>query len=112
MDIDGIWRVELMGVHGWEAVSTSYLESGRYLAGGAHGYAVGRYEVDAKNVVIRATLTLYGNGLTLFGKASGQIEVTYEGELLGDQLVGTATDAEYRMHFRSTRVGSIPATAH
>ncbi len=60
-----------MGVHGWEAVSTSYLESGRYLAGGAHSYAVGRYEVDAKKVVIRATLTLYGNGPTLFGKASG-----------------------------------------
>lgn len=108
MDIDGIWRVEMLGVHDWEVVSTSYLEGGRYLAGGAHGYAAGRYQVNGNEVVIRAVLTLYGRGLTIFGKDSGRFEITYEGQIVDGELRGIATDGRYRMHFRSIRVGDIP----
>ena len=108
MDIEGVWRVEMLGVHDWEVVSTAFLEGGRYLGGGAHGYSVGRYHRDGDKVVIRAKVTLYVNGLTIFGRGSGRFEITYDAEAREGQLIGNVTDGQYSVHFRSIRVGDIP----
>lgn len=108
MNIDGIWRLEMLGIDGWETFSTSYFEKGRYVAGGAHGYAVGRYELSGEDVVVRVTLELYGTGLKVFGRDSGAIEMVYEGKVEGGQISGTASDGKYHTHFRGTRVADLP----
>jgi hypothetical protein len=111
MNIDGIWRVEMLGIHGWETFSTSYFEKGRYTDGGAHGYAVGRYDVSGEDVAVQVTLKLYGTGLTVFGRDSGTIEMVYEGKVDDGQILGIASNGEYRMHFRGTRVADLPRVA-
>ena len=35
MNIEGAWKVEMLGPYGWEKVSTAFLQGGRYLAAGA-----------------------------------------------------------------------------
>ena len=44
MNIEGAWKVEMLGPYGWEKVSTAFLQGGRYLAAGADHHSVGSYE--------------------------------------------------------------------
>ena len=106
MHIDRIWRIELLGVHGWETVSTSYLENGRCSAGGSRGYAVGRYEANACS--IRAMVAPCENGLAIFGRGSGSLDLSYQGTLVDGRLEGQATDSHSSVHFRSTPGMDLP----
>ena len=108
MNVDGIWKVEMLGIQGWQPFSTSYFEKGRYIGGGAYGYDVGRYEVSGEDVVVRVTLKLYGTGLTVFGRDSGAIEMVYEGKVEDGRILETATDGKYGTNSRGTRVADLP----
>ena len=39
-------------------------------------------ELTNQTVLIRAALTLYGNGLTIFGRDSGRFEIRYDGQIV------------------------------
>ena len=110
MKVDGIWKVELLVSYGWEAVSTAFLEKGRYLGASQDHYAIGHYEVSGNRVRIEGSSHAHGESLNLFGLADKQLELCFEGEINGDQVNGQAEDRQgrYSITFRATRLADMP----
>lgn len=102
MALDGIWTLEVAGIHGWERVSTAYLEKGRFLGGSAESHAIGIYSVKGKKFKAKVKVSQHGEIRTVFGKKHKRFTVLFSGKHEGDQLVGTislkgakSTDPEY-----------------
>jgi hypothetical protein len=111
MSVDGIWKVEMLGPYGWEAMSTAFLENGRYLAGSQDHYASGSYELDGNQIQVTAATHAHGKMRTMFGSSSPQMELSFGGEISsnGDQINGQAEDqqAKYSVTFRATRLADL-----
>jgi len=112
MSLEGIWKIEMLGPYGWEAVSSAFLEDGRYLAASQDHYATGSYEVTGNNVQVTALMHSHGQVRTMFGANAPQVELSFGGELndSGDQISGQAEDkqAKYSVSFRATRLADLP----
>ena len=109
MNIEGVWKVEMLGPYGWEVVATAFLEAGRYREAGDSHFSVGRYEIDGGRLRVRAVTSIYREARTLFGKTSNHFAVEFEGELSDDKVIGEArdADAQFSLPFRGTRVGDL-----
>jgi len=109
MSANGIWKIEMLGPYGWEAVSTAFLEDGRYLAASQDHYAVGSYELTGNNIQVKATTHSHGQVRTMFGASAPSVEISFDGEINGDQISGQAEDkqAKYSITFRGTRLGDL-----
>ena len=109
MSVNGIWKIEMLGPYGWESVSTAFLEDGRYLSSSQDHYAVGSYVVTGSQVKTTATTYSHGQARTMFGARAPQMELSFDGEISGDQINGQAEDktAKYSITFRATRLGDL-----
>jgi hypothetical protein len=111
MSVDGIWKVEMLGPYGWEAMATAFVEDGRYLAGSQDHYAIGSYELDGNQIQVTASMHSHGQVRTLFGAKSPQIELTFSGEISdsGDLISGQAEDKQsnYSITYRATRLADL-----
>jgi len=110
MSVDGIWKVEMLGPHGWDAVSTAFLEDGRYLSASQDHYSVGRYEIDGKRINMNVANHAHRPDRAMFGAPGAQVGLDFEGEIKGDQISGQAEDqqAVYSITFRATRLADLP----
>ena len=110
MSLDGIWKVEILGVYDWEALTTAFLHDGRYWAGSADHYTVGSYDVDGDKVISNVTTVLHGKSRTLFGKNVARHKIRFEGEVSNDTIKGTATNDEgkFVVQFRATKLADLP----
>lgn len=108
MSADGIWRIEQLSSDGWESVGTAFLENGRYLRGGVDAYTVGRYVLDGDQITITATSTRLGGVRAVYGRDSGEIEITLQGQVKADEIDAQATDGTYSTRYRYTRLGDMP----
>jgi hypothetical protein len=109
MSVNGIWKIEMLGPYGWESVSTAFLEDGRYLSSSQDHYAVGSYVVTGSQVKTTATTYSHGQARTMFGARAPQMELSFDGEISGDQINGQAEDktSKYSITFRATRLGDL-----
>ena len=94
MSVDGVWKVEMLGPYGWEAVSTAFMEDGRYLSASQDHYSVGRYQIDGERINVTLVNHPHRSDRTMFGAPGAQAELTFEGEIKGDQLSGQAEDKQ------------------
>jgi hypothetical protein len=110
MGVDGIWKIEMLGPYGWEAVSTAFLEDGRYLAASQDHYATGSYELTGNNIQVNATTHSHGKVRTMFGANAPSVGLSFGGEVNGDQISGQAEDkqAKYSVTFRAMRLADLP----
>jgi hypothetical protein len=110
MGVDGIWKIEMLGPYGWEAVSTAFMEDGRYLAASQDHYATGQYALDGNQIEVTASMISHGKVRTMFGANAPQVELSFGGEINGDQISGQAEDkqAKYSVTFRAKRLGDLP----
>lgn len=108
--VDGVWKVELLASYGWEAVSTAFLENGRYLGASQDHYAFGHYQVSGRQIRVDVVSHAHGEVLNLFGLSDKQLELSFDGEIDGDQVMGQAEDKQgrYSITFRATRLADLP----
>ena len=106
MSVNGIWKIEMLGPYGWESVSTAFLEDGRYQASSQDHYAIGSYVLTGSQVKMAVTTHSHGQVRTMFGAREPTMELSFEGEVNGDQLNGQAEDntGKYSITFRATRL--------
>lgn len=109
MSVEGVWKIEVLASYGWESVSTAFLENGRYLGASQDHYAIGQYGVDGNQVRVEGVSHAHGSALNLFGVTDKQLEMTFIGEIEGDQINGQAEDAQgrYSITFRATRLADL-----
>ena len=110
MSINGIWKIEILGLYDWEPFSTTFLHDGRYRSGSADHYTVGSYETDGNKIVADVTVVMHGKVRTLFGKKATRHELHLEGEVSGDTLKGTAAGDEgvFLVTYRGTKLADLP----
>ena len=109
MSVNGIWKVEMLGPYGWESVSTAFLEDGRYLGSSQDHYAVGSYVLTGNKLKITTSSHSHGQVRTMFGARNPEMELSFEGEVNGDQVNGQAEDKKekYSITFRATRLADL-----
>jgi hypothetical protein len=111
VNIDGIWRIEMQGPYGWEAIATAFIERGSYRGASTTHYTIGTYSVDGDTVKASAVMTTHGAPQrALFGRKDTSFAITYEGKLSGaDEIFGYATDTEARFSvpFRARRIATF-----
>lgn len=110
MNEAGVWKVEMLGPYGWEAMSTAFLENGTYRAGSTVNYSVGTYTVEDDRLVVNAAIVLHkGAARTLFGKEGDHHDVRFEGTIDGNLVNGMATDGngQFMTRFRATKLADL-----
>ena len=109
MTVDGVWKIEVLASYGWEAVSTAFLENGRYLSASQDHYVIGKYTLTGNQVQVVGVSHAHGEALNLFGVTEKELELTFNGEVDGDQVDGQAEDkkSRYSITFRATRLADL-----
>ncbi len=109
MSLDGVWKIEILGVYGWETWATAFMDSGRYLAGSGDHYATGSYEQAGDSVALNTTMVVYDPKRAMFGKQGSEYQVRFEGRYADDRIDGNANDAEggVLMRFRASKVADL-----
>jgi hypothetical protein len=111
MNIEGAWKVEMLGPYGWEKVSTAFLQGGRYLAAGADHHSVGSYEDADDTLKVNVRVMQHGESRTIFGETKPMMDLRMVGEIgQGDSVLGKvypSDNDEFDVRFRMTRLGDI-----
>lgn len=67
-NVDGIYRVDLLGPYGWERFSTAFIRGGEFRSASAEHFTAGRYEVEDNGFQMEGNLTQYVGHRPLFGR--------------------------------------------
>ena len=78
MKVDGIWRMEIFGMYGWESIGILVLSEGHVAGGGNHHYAIGSYTEANHQLSITLSLNYKDVPRTLFGEARHEFTVIFE----------------------------------
>jgi len=108
--VDGIWKVEVLGPYGWEAVSTAFLENGRYLSGSQDHYVIGHYEVTADTIRVEGDMHLHSEINNPSASSAARPIFSFEGQISDGHISGQVDDntAQQSMTIRGTRLGDLP----
>ncbi len=109
MSLDGVWKIETLGLYGWETWATAFLDDGEYLAGSADHYATGSYEQRDDSVMLSTQMVVYDSRRALFGKLDSEYQIDFEGRHTADRIDGHAKDADgsVLMRFRASKVADL-----
>lgn len=111
MRVEGVWKVEMLGAYGWEAVATAFLRKGRYHAASADHYSIGSYKEDGKAFEAEVRITQFGQIRTVFGSKKKHVDTHIEGEIQkADKIVGMARPSggeKFDVRLRLTRLGRL-----
>ena len=101
-DIEGVYRVEVLGPYGWEGFSTAFFNGGRYQSASAEHFSAGRYEVKGKDLRMTGTLTQHTRHHALFGKKKlDGLPITFKGKIQKGTIDGEArTEGRFRPKLR------------
>ena len=110
MKVDGIWKVEMLGPYGWEAVSTAFLENGRYLGASQDHYTIGRFQVCKDTIKVEAVMRPHSQAQNPSGGSEPPRKFGFEGQIGDGHISGQVDESEGQqsMTVRGTRLGDIP----
>ncbi len=109
MNLNGIWRVEILTMYDWEPRATAYFKDGAYWGASSRHYAIGDYAVEDGKFVANLKLVNHGQSRILFGKKDNVIEVVMEGDAAEDKIIATAKDRSgaHLLQYRYTRLADL-----
>jgi hypothetical protein len=107
--VDGIWKVEILGPFGWEAVSTAFLEKGRYLGASQDHYTIGHYEVSGDNIKVEAAMHPHSEAQHPPDASEARPVFAFEGQITDGHISGQVDDnaGQQSLTLRGTRLGDI-----
>ena len=110
MDINGVWKVELLTMYDWEPRATAFFKDGTYWGASSHHYAVGTYKIEGTRLVGELSIVTHGKSGALFGKNADSYDIVVEADVSGDQFISTAKDKNgtHLVQYRFTRLGDLP----
>ena len=111
MNIEGVWKLEMLGLNGWEQLATVFMEEGRYLSASANHYSIGSYKVDGDAFEAQTSVTQHGEVRTLFGSKKKRLDVALRGRENKDgSVTGTISPPDsqlYEINIRLTPLGKM-----
>jgi hypothetical protein len=110
-NVEGVYRVEMLGPYGWELFSTSFVQDGHYRGASKDHYSLGTYEVDGENFTMKLAATLHGESRTMFGmKRAEGLKLEFEGTIKKSVILGRVNPIGKKAHtvtFRFTRLSDL-----
>ena len=108
-NLDGIYRVEMLGPYGWELFSTAFLHDGEYRSASAEHFTAGRYEVEDGGFQMEGLLTQYVDYRPLFGrKDTTGLPIQFIGRIDDKVIEGDARVADGSRHSLRFRLNRMP----
>lgn len=110
MNLNGIWKVEMLSQYGWEPFTTAFLEDGRFFDGGNEHYSVGTYQCRGDELTVDVLAVTHGRMETMFGERSPRQQVHFEGRVSNNLVTGLARvpKSDFIVSFRASRVADLP----
>ena len=110
MSLNGVWKLEMLGPYGWEAVSTGFMENGTYRGGARNHYSLGEYTVSGDKISLAVRYVTHGKARTMFGKKAKSLDLEIEGDIKDNQIYGRAREkgSDFPVTFRATRLADLP----
>jgi len=113
-NIEGVYRVEILGPYGWESFATSFIHDGRYRAASKNHFTQGTYEVDGQNLTMKLRITQHGEPRTIFGKKGEKgVMLEFEGTIKKSEILGRTNpvgESAHTVTFRYIRLSDIDET--
>ena len=107
-DIEGVYKVELLGPYGWENFSTAFIHNGAFRSASADHFTAGRYEVDGENFTMAGNLTQFIEHRPLFGEKEARgLPINFRGRIGEGIIDGEAVadgGREYSHRFRFNKL--------
>ena len=109
MKVDGIWKVEMLGPYGWEAVSTAFLENGRYLSASQDHDVLGRYLVNGENIRVEGDMHPHSEMINPPDVSAAKPVFAFEGQISEGIIRGQVDDdqGQQSMTIRGTRLADL-----
>ena len=90
-NVEGIYKVEMLGPYGWENFSTAFIEDGRYRSASIEHCTSGVYRVKNGQFNMEGNLTQHTPNRTLFGmKDAKGLEIEFSGTITDGTIDGQA----------------------
>lgn len=67
-NIEGIYKVEMLGPYGWERFSTAFIKNGEFASASAEHFTDGNYRLEDGGFQMMGNLTQYVDHRPLFGR--------------------------------------------
>ncbi len=110
-EIEGIYKVEMLGPYGWEEFSTAFIQDGEFRSGSAEHFTAGRYETDGDRFAMEGNLTQYTEYRPLFGETTVRgLPIEFNGTIEDGVIDGEARVVDndrYSVRFRLDRLPFI-----
>ena len=90
-NIEGIYKVEMLGPYGWENFSTAFIREGEFRSASAEYFTAGTYDVEDGGFQMEGNLTQYADHRPLFGRKDIKgLPITFNGRIHGSVIDGEA----------------------
>ena len=90
-DIEGVYKVELLGPYGWENFSTAFIHDGDFRSASADHFTAGHYEVDGDSFTMAGNLTQFIEHRPLFGEKEVRgLPINFRGKIEAGIIDGEA----------------------
>lgn len=107
-DIEGVYKVELLGPYGWENFSTAFMHDGDFRSASADHFTAGHYEVDGESFTMAGNLTQFVEHRPLFGeKGVKGLPINFRGKIEKGTIDGEAKAEggnKYSLRFRFNKL--------
>jgi hypothetical protein len=101
----------MSGLHGWENTGVIVLNGGHALGGGRHHYSIGTYKGSGEDFSMSLAVTYHGPPRTLLGSADKELSISFDGQVEGDKILGSASrpgSPNQSLSFRLTKRTDMP----
>ena len=108
-DIEGVYKVELLGPYGWENFSTAFIHDGDFRSASAEHFTAGHYEVDGESFSMAGSLTQFVEHRPLFGEKEVKgLPINFRGKIDAGIIDGEARAEGSRRYSLRFRFNKLP----
>ena len=108
-NIDGVYKVEMLGPYGWENFSTAFIHDGMFRSASAEHFTAGHYELEDEGFEMEGNMTQYIDHSPLFGRKGVKgLPIKFRGRILDGVIDGEARVADGSRHSLRFRFNRLP----
>jgi len=108
-NIDGIYKVEMLGPYGWEDFSTAFINNGEFRSASAEHFTAGTYQTEDGGFQMEGNLTQYVDHRPLFGRKQVQgLPIKFIGRIEDKFIDGEAKVPDGSRHSLRFRLNRMP----
>ncbi|MBT8436732.1 MAG: hypothetical protein KJP11_05120 [Gammaproteobacteria bacterium] len=109
-NIDGIYKVDMLGPFGWEHFSTAFIHDGEYRSASAEHFTHGTYAAEDHGFQMEGNLTQHADHRPLFGRKDiKELPIKFIGRIDVDVIDGEARVTDGSRHSLRFRLNRLPS---